>query len=198
MATQQPQTGQTKAASNPEAQTGMQRKSGEAATPVRGELSRPRGLSNPFALMKRLSEDMDRLFSEFWGGSSLMPSPAMRFGGFGESWWPAIDVYQRENKLVVQADLPGLEKDDVKVEVRDGHLCISGERRSESEHREEGYHRTERSSGYFSRAIALPDDVKTETASATFEKGVLKVELEVPAPAQSKARVIEVREGKAN
>jgi HSP20 family protein len=102
-------------------------------------------------------------------------------------------VYRRNGKLVVRADVPGLRKDDVSVEVQGDELCISGERRLESEQTGREYYRAERSYGSFCRTIRLPDGAKVDTASATFQNGVLEVEIEVPAEAPQ-GRRIEVRE----
>jgi len=143
-------------------------------------------------LMRRLSERMDQFFEDVFG------SAFGAFGRFEEStWWPQIDVSQQGNKLTVHADLPGLSKDDVKVEIRHNALQISGERRAESERKTGAYYRSERSYGSFLRTIPLPEGSNPDTASAKFENGVLKVEVETPVP-QSSARRIEVREGSAH
>ena len=150
------------------------------------------GGGGPASLMRRLSDDMDRLFEGFLGGSRGWPRAEMDTAA---SWWPEIDVSQQGDKLVVQADVPGMKKDDVSVEVRDGELCISGERRSESERTEGNYLQSERSYGSFSRVVPLPAGAKADSASATFESGVLRVEIEVPGDA-SRGRKIEVHETK--
>lgn len=158
---------------------------------------------SPFSMVRRLTEDMDRLFADFFGhapmrwGAWPSWSEALAWpSGFGETvGWPEIEVQQSGDKLVVQADIPGIKKDDVNVEVRDHELCISGERRSEWERTEGGYYRSERHYGSFCRVIPLPDEAKPDTASATFEDGVLKIEMEAPGLAQGRTRRIEVREG---
>lgn len=190
MATPQVQTEQAKKATTAEPKAAIERKEA-SAVPVRREPFAAR----PLSLMRRLSEDMDRLFEEFFG-SNLIGTE--KLGAFAESWWPAIDVYQRDNKLVVQADVPGMDKDNIKVEVRDNQLFISGERQSESERSEQGYYRSERSYGSFTRTIALPEGAKPDTASASFDKGVLKVEVEVSPQKKPQGRVVEVRETKSN
>jgi HSP20 family protein len=195
MATQQIQTEQPKKATPAETSSAIERKE-SGASPIRRSPSFPSFTPmRPFSLMRRLSEDMDRLFEQFWGASPISPE---RLGGFGEGWWPAIDMYQRDNKLVVQADVPGLAKDDIKVEVRDNQLCISGERKSATERPEGGYYRSERSYGSFSRTIDLPPGAKADTASARFDKGVLEVELELAPQKAPGGRLIEIREGKSN
>jgi len=144
--------------------------------------------------MRRFSEDVDRLFGNFFGPSSMRwedwPSDIA-----ATSFWPVIDVQHAGDKLLIHADVPGLKKEDVSVEVRDHELCISGERRSESERNEGRFYRTERSYGSFCRTVSLPEGAKADTASATFENGVLKIEMEAPGGAQGQGRRIEVREG---
>lgn len=153
---------------------------------------------DPFALSRQLFDEMDRLFASAFGRDPLgrdlfgsMLTPWQR--SEATHWWPQIEVAQRGNKLEIHADVPGLKKDDVKVEVEDNELRISGERRSTSERREEGLYRSERSYGTFSRTIPLPEGANLDSASATFENGVLKIEIEVPQHERS-GRQIEVRE----
>jgi HSP20 family protein len=159
-----------------------------------GGMSRARPLhdAGPFSLMRRFSEDMDRLFEGFFGPSRFGSEP---FGSLMPSTrWPEIEVHQEGNRWVVQADVPGLRREDVNVEVRDDQLMISGERRSQSERNEGRYYRSERSYGTFTRAIPLPEGANLESASASFENAVLRIELEVPEQ-QQRSRRIEVREG---
>jgi HSP20 family protein len=151
--------------------------------------------ASPFLLMRRFSEDIDRLFGSFfeagpqrWGDwpSDLATS----------TFWPNIEVQHAGDKLLIHADVPGLKKEDLNVEVRDHELCISGERRSESERSGGDFYRTERSYGSFCRTVPLPEGAKPSTASATFENGVLKIEIEAPGSgAQAQGRRVEVREG---
>lgn len=163
--------------------------------PVFGQRYGTRG--DPYSLMRRLSEDVDRLFDRMFGsfapalGFSDEPSTGL---ASDVAWWPEIEVFERGGKLVVRADLPGLKKDDVDVEVRDNELRIRGERRTETEREEGRYYTQERSYGRFYRAIVLPEGANPETASATFENGVLTVEVEAPDSGQRRGRRIEVRE----
>jgi HSP20 family protein len=107
-------------------------------------------------------------------------------------WSPEVEVFEREGQLVVRADLPGLTKDDVNVEVSDDAINISGERKSEHEERGEGYYRSERSYGNFYRSIPLPEGVNAENLDATFRNGVL--EITMPAPQrQSRGCQIEIK-----
>jgi HSP20 family protein len=197
---------------------------------------------SPFAMMRRMMDDMDRLFSDFgfaqpgWMSSSLFgPDVWSSFdnpralgagqqssGGqqralsgqsgsqqglqrAGQSgglqswqqglWSPQVEVRERGNNIVVRADLPGLSRDDVDVEVDDDTLIIRGERHNdwEDQNEQEGYYRSERSYGTFYRAIPLPEGVDPNACNATFKDGVLEVTLPKPKEAQSKGRKIEVR-----
>jgi HSP20 family protein len=120
--------------------------------------------SSPFSIMRRFMEDLDRLFV------GDMPSA---------EWAPPVEMVEREGRLVVRADVPGLEKDNVNVEIDDGHLVISGERRQEHEERREGVYRSERVYGRFYRAVPLPDGVDADQAQATFKNGVLEITMPV-------------------
>jgi HSP20 family protein len=162
-------------------------------------LQRGSDRSDPFAVMRRFGEDMNRFFNDFFG--STVPRwggwpEALAWGGMGEqTFWPNLEVHHRGNKLIIRADLPGLQRDDVVIEVWDHELSISGERHGESEGQQGRYYRAERSFGRFCRVVALPEGAKPDTASATFENGVLQIEMEAPGWGTSQGRRIEVREG---
>ena len=108
-------------------------------------------------------------------------------------WVPAIDLSEREGQLVLRADLPGMDRDDVDVQVKDGVLTVSGERKYENESKGEGYHRVERSFGRFSRSLRLPRGVDASAVSASFDRGVL--EIRIPKPEQRKPRKIAIGGG---
>ena len=159
--------------------------------------------ANPFAAMRRWSEDMDRLFQDFgFGQLGLGRSPFRELGAIGRrlgsgeneigDWSPQVEAFQRGDKFVVRADLPGMKKDDVKVEVENNTLTISGERTDEHEESREGYYRSERSYGQFYRAIPLPEGVNAEQCDATFKDGVLEVSLKAPQQ-REKSRQIQIR-----
>ena len=140
------------------------------------DLQRP---DSPFAFMRRFNDEMDRLFQGFGkGGPSI--------------WSPQIEVFERGGELVVCADLPGMTKDDVQVDITHNAIVIRGERRTEREEEDEGYYRTERSYGSFYRTIPLAEGVDTEKAEATFRNGVL--EITMPAPERAERRQLEIRE----
>jgi HSP20 family protein len=112
----------------------------------------------------------------------------------GAAFTPAIDVFEKDNRLVTRVDLPGLKKEDVKVEVTDGYLTISGERKSEVEEKKDDFYRCERGYGSFYRTVPLPEGVKIEDVKATFSDGVLEVSVPTPAKPNAEVRTIEIQE----
>ena len=121
------------------------------------------------------------------------PSLLTRRAIEGTTWLPEIDVFEKDNRLVTKIDLPGMKKDDVKVEVTDGHLAISGERKT-AEEKKEHFYRCEREYGSFYRVVPLPEGVKLEDVKATFADGVLEVSVPLPAKAEAKVRKVEIQE----
>jgi len=163
-------------------------------------------LGDPFAVMHRFAEEMERVFEGFGiGHSSMMPwspgqrpapapAPAPRSEGFDLAGWsPQLEVFERGDRMVVRADLPGLTKDDVQVEITNEAVSIRGERRQEHEERREGYYHTERSYGSFFRTIPLPDGTEIDQADATFRDGVLEITVPVPRREASRGRRLEVK-----
>jgi HSP20 family protein len=134
--------------------------------------------SNPFLAMRRLSGEMEHLFENVWGPRRV-PS-LWRDTEFGARWTPEIEMFERKGELVVRADLPGLTKDDLRVEITDGELVIEGERKEEKERKEKGYYASERSYGSFYRSVALPEGVNVGEAKAAFKEGVLEITLPAP------------------
>jgi len=116
--------------------------------------------------MRQFTEDMDRTF----GGTT---------SGRGE-WRPAIEVKQKNGDLLVTAELPGVRKEDVRVNVTDNILTLEGERKQEKEEKREGYYHSERSYGKFFRSIPLPEGAKTEQTAAQFKDGVLEITVPIP------------------
>jgi HSP20 family protein len=140
----------------------------------------------PFGTMRRLFDDMDRMFEGFGFPTLERFNP---FATSAETFSPHVDVFEKNGKLVITADLPGLNKDDVKVDVTEDAVMIEGERQYEHEERGEGVYRAERSYGHFHRQIPLPPGVKTDTATATFKNGVLEIAMEAPQLSKSRRRL---------
>jgi len=101
-----------------------------------------------------------------------------------------MDLSETDSALVLRADLPGLDRDDVSIEIKDNVLTVSGERHREREDKKEGYHRIERSYGSFSRSLTLPRGIDPESVSADFDKGVLEVR--IPKPAEQKPHQVSI------
>jgi HSP20 family protein len=159
--------------------------------------------ATPFAFMRRFTEEMNRLFEDFgletgWLMPRLFPWGERLLGRKTEfapvEWTPRIEVLEREGQFVVRADLPGMNTQDVKVEIAHDHITLEGERKEEKKEEREGYYYGERRYGCFYRAIPLPQGVDTTKATAEFHKGVLEVVMPKVAPPEPKVRRLEVRE----
>jgi HSP20 family protein len=147
----------------------------------------------PFALMRRLTDEMDRLFEEV--------NIRRPFGFFAPEkpiveWVPPLEVFEKDKKLFVRAELPGLRKEEVKIEITDELLTIEGERKEDKEIKEKDYVRTERVYGRFFRQIVLPEGVKADLAKAVFTDGVLEIELPVEVKKPVVGRKLPIEEPK--
>ena len=142
----------------------------------------------PLRELNSLQGEMNRLFN------TVFDAPSGANGGSTmRRWMPAMDLVESDDHFVLRADLPGMSEDDVKIELEDGTLSLSGERKAEHEAREEGYYRVERAFGSFSRSLTLPKGVDPEGVTASFDRGVL--EIRVPKPEERKPRRIEIGSG---
>jgi HSP20 family protein len=165
-------------------------------------LSRPEpddlGNATPFTFMRRFSEEMDRLFGDFGFGQGWL-APAFEGGldrltALGSSKFsPQVEVLERDNQLVIRADLPGMTKDNVNIDIANEAVVIRGERKSEREEDTPGYYRSERSYGSFYRRIPLPEGVSTEKATADFRNGVLEISIPAGQQVEEKRRQLEIR-----
>jgi len=169
--------------------------SGRESTESSGRLSRREGQepygallgASPFALFRLLSDDMERLF---FGGGTHGQGPLGALAG--ARFMPQVDIEEHDDKLVVRADLPGVQPDDFRVDIEDDALVIQGERRDERDDTRRGIRRFERSYGAFRRVVPLPAGANVENADARFENGVLQIEIPVQ---QSKSRRLEIHAG---
>jgi HSP20 family protein len=141
-----------------------------------------------FGIMRQLSDEMTRFFGNFGFTDDLLGTSADdRFAV------PQVDVLRRGNDLVVRADLPGLSKENISIDVSGDMLTIRGERREESKEEREGYYWHERSSGSFARRIPLPENADVDHASARFENGVLEVSIPAPEHERSQSHRIDIK-----
>jgi HSP20 family protein len=142
---------------------------------------------NPFSMFRRLTEEMDRAFASSFGLSRDLGEHGLERG----IWSPAIEVRERNHNLEISAELPGLNKEDVKVEFTDEGIVLEGEKRREHEHEEGGVHHSERSYGHFYRFIPLPEGAEAEKAKAEFKNGMLMVQVPI-SEQKRKARQIQI------
>jgi HSP20 family protein len=171
----------------------MAEKHGGIATRGDERLARQqRASTSPYWMLDRFADEMDRMFDQFGFGRVRNRSDAM--SDF-LTWTPRIDVTQRNNELVIRADLPGLTKDDVKVDVTDDAVTIQGERRREHEEERGGIYRSERSYGSFHRVVPLPEGAIADQAKASFKNGVLEIVMPAPPEHVSRGRRLEITEG---
>jgi HSP20 family protein len=143
----------------------------------------------PTRELHSIQQEMNRLFNTFFD------APATGNGGSAGArrWVPPMDLVETDDHFVLRADLPGLDEQDVKIEVNDNVLTVSGERRFEHEAKKDGFYRLERGAGRFDRSLTLPEGVDFDAIAATFDKGVLEVR--VPKPEQRKPRRVEIAVG---
>lgn len=143
---------------------------------------------NPARELDTLQGEMNRLFSTFFD----TPTNAGNANGITRRWIPAMDLVETREHFVLKADLPGMTDADVKVEVENNVLTISGERKTEQEAEAEGYYRIERASGAFSRSLTLPEGIDADAVKATFDNGVLEVRVPKPVDVQPRRVQIDV------
>ncbi len=144
----------------------------------------------PVRELNSLQTEMNRLFTTFFDA----PAPGgPGNGGQARRWVPAMDLVETDDHFVLRADLPGLDEDDVHIEVEDDVLTVSGERKAEHEEQREGFYRVERAFGAFRRSLTLPEGVDAEAVEAAFHNGVLEVR--IPKPEARKPRRVAIRVG---
>jgi HSP20 family protein len=162
--------------SNLPAQTGMRR------NPV-----------SPWDLFDEMQNQMARL----WGGNLFGAWPFARAQQQGQSGmmanFPRVDVFEKDNQLVVKAELPGVKKQDIDLSVQDGDLIIQAQRNNEQESNQNNFYRMERQYGAFYREIPLPDGVQTDKIQASLNDGVLEVDIPMPSPQQAQGQKIQVK-----
>ncbi len=140
---------------------------------------------SPFEM---LHERIDRMFDDFASGFGMQSLTGGDMRGM-----PTLEMHEQDGKLLVNAELPGVDEKDIDISVDDDILTIAGEKRSEFKGNENGGYRTERTYGRFSRSVQLPFSVDPEKVDARFDKGVLKLSIERPAEAMEKSRKSPIR-----
>jgi HSP20 family protein len=142
-------------------------------------------LTSPFSLLDELRHELDRVWD--WPRLGRTETEQARM-----TWWPRMDIFEKKGKLVVQADLPGMTRENVHVAIEEGDLVLRGERTEEKEVSKESYYRSERTFGSFYRRIPLSFEIEPEKVDAAFRDGVLHVELPLPKAEEKKPKAREI------
>ena len=146
----------------------------------------------PFAGLPRWESEMDRMMDDFFGRRMRPRWPERWLGAEREEITaPAVDVYEEKDEIVVKAELPGMDKSDIEVNLSDSQLTLKGEKKKEEKIEKENYFRSERSYGAFIRSVGLPTDVQADEVKASFKNGILEVRL--PKTEEAKAKEIKVK-----
>ena len=146
----------------------------------------------PFAGLTRWDREMDRMMEDFFGRRMRPWWPERWLRGEAEEITaPAVDVYEEKDDIVVKAELPGIEKNDIEVNLSDSLLTLKGEKKKEEKIEEENYYRSERSYGAFVRSVQLPAEVHADKVKAAFKNGILEVRL--PKTEEAKRKEIKVK-----
>jgi len=135
---------------------------------------------------------MDHWFDDYFSrGDDLTKSEGF-FNDSNLANYPAVDIMEKDGKYIVHAELPGMKKDDIHVEYKDGYVTIKGEKKFEHEEKKKDFHRLERSYGSFSRTFELPAEIKEEGIKAEYKNGVLELSLPMKDPAKSTSKKIKI------
>jgi HSP20 family molecular chaperone IbpA/uncharacterized membrane protein len=152
------------------------------------------GWDDPIGLVRKVTDEVDQLFARFIGRPSATKSGEGGEGGVAGKWMPAVEILQRGDRLVICADLPGIGRDSVDVEIQRDRVVIEGERKEEPQPSDvPGFRRSERSYGPFHRTVPLPEGVDPDSARATMRDGVLEISLRMPTPAERRGKRLDIQ-----
>jgi len=147
----------------------------------------------PWGLMRQMQDQIDRWFSRFGtGGSWGSPFASVSRAAGAADWTPAVDAFQRGNEFIIRADVPGMTRNDLSVEIGDDSITIRGERKHDEHGEDEGMYWSERSYGTFYRVVPLPPGAIADSAKAKFNNGVLEVTVQAPSPETRRGRKIDI------
>lgn len=146
---------------------------------------RPEVYWNPFRQLSTLRDDLDRFFENPLAGVGDVTQPFM------SGWMPAMDLYEDKDNFVLKAELPGMKKEDIEISLHEGVLTVSGERKSEEEHKDAETYRSERFFGRFHRTMSLPKPVMGDKVAASYKDGILTVTL--PKAEEAKPKQIQIK-----
>jgi HSP20 family protein len=141
---------------------------------------------SPLRGMSSLQEEMNRVFDEFFG---RVPLRVEKEEGI---WAPSVDVSENNNAITINAEIPGMSKDDIKINIQDNTITLKGEKIQEKEEKDANYHRVERNYGAFVRSFTLPTPVQSDKVKASYKNGVLKIVLSKSEEVKPKEIPIEI------
>jgi HSP20 family protein len=144
----------------------------------------------PLAVMDELANELEQLWQKPW--LPTFTFARRRFDKEATTWMPRLDVFKKDNDLVVKADLPGIQKEDIQVYLEEGDLILKGERKEETKVEEESYYRAECTYGSFYRRLPLGFAAVPETINAKFQDGILEVHVPMPVEAKPEVKPIPV------
>jgi HSP20 family protein len=167
----------------------------ETMVPVKAANGTTPRRAEPFAWLDDFAAEMERFWTRpFQYFTGPFPRPFFHLvGREALAWAPRTDVYQKDHTIFVKAELPGLKKEDVQVEVEGDDLIIRGQSKAESEVRQEEYYRTERTFGSFYRRMQLPPGITSDQIHANLADGVLEVQIPVPEEAKTEKKTVPVQ-----
>ena len=142
--------------------------------------------AEPFRWFDQVRDELERLFETSAFRAPLLPRAET-------NWMPALEVFEKNGEFHVNAELPGMKKEDVKLEVTPEGLTLTGERKAEKTEEREGYYRTERAYGAFCRFVPIPEGADIEKLSARFKDGMLEIVMPVPKPPKPIARAVDIK-----
>jgi HSP20 family protein len=150
------------------------------------EKREPRTEIEPFRWFDQMRDEIERLFETNGLRFPLTPRAET-------NWMPPLEVFEKNGEFCINAELPGMKKEDIKLEVTPEGLTLKGERKAEKTEEREGYYRSERAYGEFCRFVPIPEGANLEKLTARFRDGVLEIAVPVPKPVQPVARAVEIK-----
>jgi len=147
---------------------------------------------SPWGMLENVKKEMDEWFEEHFGKGEALVKGESIFSDKGLLKMPAVDIQEKDDKYVVHAELPGVKKDEIQVEYRDGLLTIKGEKKFEHEEKKKDFHRIERSYGSFHRSFQIPEEINEDEIKGEYKNGVLELTLPMKEPEKRKAKKIEI------
>ncbi len=148
---------------------------------------------SPAHMLDNLKGQLDKWFGEYFSKNKDVAQGESIFSEKGSLMrFPVVDIQEQKDKYIVQAEIPGMKKDEIEVEYRDGYLTILGEKKFEHEEKKKDFHRIERSYGSFHRTFEIPEEINEEEVKGEYKNGVLSITLPMKNPEKRRVKKIEI------